>query len=49
LPGPAAEPPVGAAGEPSPVCPFTVDRPVMQQRWERLTFLHWAYQPAAVQ
>ncbi len=26
-------------------CPFTVDRPVMRQRWERLTFLHWAFDP----
>jgi uncharacterized protein YqjF (DUF2071 family) len=31
------------------VCPFTVDRPVMRQRWERLTFLHWPFEPAAVQ
>jgi uncharacterized protein YqjF (DUF2071 family) len=31
------------------VCPFTVDRPVMRQRWERLTFLHWPYDPAVVQ
>ena len=30
-------------------CPLTVDRPVMLQRWERLTFLHWSYDPAAVQ
>ena len=30
-------------------CPFTVDRPVMRQRWERLTFLHWQFDPAAVQ
>jgi uncharacterized protein YqjF (DUF2071 family) len=30
-------------------CPFTVDRPVMRQRWERLTFLHWAFEPADVQ
>jgi uncharacterized protein YqjF (DUF2071 family) len=30
-------------------CPFTVDRPVMRQRWEWLTFLHWAFDPAAVQ
>jgi uncharacterized protein len=30
-------------------CPFTVDRPVMRQRWERLTFLHWAFEPAVVQ
>jgi len=34
---------------PSGSCPFTVDRPVMRQRWERLTFLHWPFDPAAVQ
>jgi uncharacterized protein YqjF (DUF2071 family) len=33
----------------SPICPLTVDRPVMLHRWERLTFLHWAYEPALVQ
>jgi uncharacterized protein len=33
----------------SGVCPFTVDRPVMGQRWERLTFLHWRFDPALVQ
>lgn len=33
----------------SPLCPFTVDRPVMRQRWERLTFLHWRFDPGAVQ
>lgn len=31
------------------VCPFEVDRAVMMQRWQRLTFLHWSYEPAAVQ
>ncbi len=30
-------------------CPFTIDRPVMRQRWERLTFLHWEFEPDAVQ
>ena len=30
-------------------CPFTIDRPVMRQRWERLTFLHWPFEPADVQ
>jgi uncharacterized protein len=30
-------------------CPFTIDRPVMRQRWERLTFLHWPFGPADVQ
>jgi uncharacterized protein YqjF (DUF2071 family) len=32
-----------------PLCPFTVDRPVMTQRWERLTFLHWRVAAAGVQ
>src|ERR1700722_19712905 len=36
--------PVAPAG----VCPFTVERPVMRQRWERLTFLHWPVEPDAV-
>jgi uncharacterized protein len=31
------------------VCPYTVDSPVMLHRWERLTFLHWSFEPAAVQ
>ena len=30
-------------------CPFTVERPVMRQRWARLTFLHWRFDPADVQ
>jgi hypothetical protein len=30
-------------------CPFTVDRPIMRQRWERLTFLHWSFDAPAVQ
>jgi len=30
-------------------CPFTVDRPIMRQRWDRLTFLHWPYEADAVQ
>jgi uncharacterized protein len=30
-------------------CPFTVDRPVLRQRWEQLTFLHWPVDPSAVQ
>jgi uncharacterized protein YqjF (DUF2071 family) len=30
-------------------CPFTIERPVMRQRWERLTFLHWPFDPALVQ
>jgi uncharacterized protein len=35
----------GAAG----TCPFTIDRPVMRQRWERVTFLHWPFDPAVVE
>jgi uncharacterized protein YqjF (DUF2071 family) len=30
-------------------CPFTIDRPIMRQRWERLTFLHWRFEAAEVQ
>jgi uncharacterized protein len=30
-------------------CPFSIERPVMRQRWERLTFLHWPFEPALVQ
>src|ERR1700722_18032002 len=30
-------------------CPFAIDRPVMRQRWERLTFLHWPFEAADVQ
>jgi uncharacterized protein len=42
--------PAQAAATGSPAaCPFTVGRPVMRQRWERLTFLHWAYEPAVIQ
>jgi uncharacterized protein len=37
------------AAVPDGVCPFRIDRPVMRQRWERLTFLHWSFEPAAVQ
>ena len=45
-----AEPGVTEPGMTEPgSCPFTVDRPIMLQRWERLTFLHWAFDPAAVQ
>jgi uncharacterized protein YqjF (DUF2071 family) len=31
------------------VCPLSVRRPVMRQRWETLTFLHWSYEPREVQ
>jgi uncharacterized protein YqjF (DUF2071 family) len=30
-------------------CPFAIDRPVMRQRWERLTFLHWPFDASDVQ
>jgi uncharacterized protein len=30
-------------------CPFEVSRPVMLQRWEQLTFLHWPFDPEVVQ
>lgn len=30
-------------------CPFIVQHPVMRQRWETLTFLHWRFEPAVVQ
>jgi uncharacterized protein len=30
-------------------CPLVVRRPVMLQRWETLTFLHWSYEPREVQ
>jgi len=33
----------------APTCPLRVDRPIMYHRWERLTFLHWPYDPKVVQ
>lgn len=32
----------------SDVCPFTIDRAVMTQRWCDVTFAHWPVDPAAV-
>ncbi|MEZ5343090.1 MAG: DUF2071 domain-containing protein [Acidimicrobiales bacterium] len=32
-----------------PNCPISVDRAIMVQRWDKLTFLHWAYDPEEVQ
>ena len=29
-------------------CPFRIDHPVMRQRWDRLTFLHWRFAPDEV-
>jgi uncharacterized protein YqjF (DUF2071 family) len=38
-----------AQGEPISIePPFRVPRPVLRQSWLELTFLHWAYDPAAV-
>src|SRR3954469_12678323 len=37
---------------PSPsaaACPLTVRKPMMFQRWEILTFLHWKYAPEVAQ
>jgi len=34
---------------PDGTCPFSIEHPVMRQRWERLTFLHWPFEPALVQ
>lgn len=44
-PHPGPDPP--RVVDPSP--PEAVDRPVMINRWEHLTFLHWPYPPQAVQ
>jgi uncharacterized protein len=30
-------------------CPFTIEHPIMAQRWERLTFVHWSFDPPTVQ
>lgn len=35
--------------EHGPECPFEVEAPIMLHRWEQLTFLHWSFDPAAVQ
>ncbi len=35
-------------GERTGECPLRVARPVMRMRWERLTFLHWPFDPDAV-
>jgi len=32
-----------------PECPLDVERPVMLHRWERLSFLHWSFEPSVVQ
>src|SRR2546430_2483964 len=47
--GEASALPVAAVAVPSGTCPFTVDARVMRQRWERLMFVHWSYEPAIVQ
>lgn len=30
-------------------CPHKIERPVMRQRWEQLSYLHWAVEPNVVQ
>jgi uncharacterized protein len=45
----APDAPYAGDGAAPGVCPFTISRPVMRQRWERLTFLHWPYDPAVIQ
>lgn len=32
-----------------PDCPIDVEQPVMLHRWERLSFLHWSFEPSLVQ
>jgi uncharacterized protein len=39
---------MSSVAEPS-VCPFEVRHPVMEQRWDELTFLHWTYRVETVQ
>jgi len=34
---------------PNGTCPFTIKHPVMVNRWEQLTYLHWSYEPSVVQ
>lgn len=40
---------IAGRAAPPGTCPFTIGRPVMRMRWERLAFLHWAFDPADVQ
>jgi uncharacterized protein YqjF (DUF2071 family) len=48
-PGPGSPVPGTAAAVAPGSCPFTIERPIMRQRWERLTFLHWPFEVADVQ
>ena len=40
---------VPAMSDYPPACPEPVTRPVMLQTWSDLTFLHWPFEPSAVQ
>ncbi|MGH2719256.1 MAG: YqjF family protein [Actinomycetota bacterium] len=39
---------IGGEDHAGPICPFAIESPVMQHRWERLSFLHWAFDPGDV-
>ena len=40
---------VAESGEDLATCPYEIDRVAMWHRWDQLTFLHWPYDPSAVQ
>jgi len=43
-----ARPAGGDDGRVDGSCPFRIEHPVMRQRWDRLTLLHWQFRPADV-
>jgi uncharacterized protein YqjF (DUF2071 family) len=46
---PEARAEIGWQGGPPWEAPHAINRPVMVHRWENLSFLHWPYEPAAVE
>src|SRR5262249_37108112 len=40
--------PLAAGDTYGPTCPFDIDDVAMLHRWDRLTFLHWPYEPSVV-